>query len=133
MQHADKEIMERIRFRRKYLRLTYKELSAKTGIPETTLQRYEKGGIKNIPMSKLGILAKGLECDVNWLMGIKKDEPETVETSKYYLDDEAAALAEELKNRKDLRILLDASRKVSKEDLEFVIKLVEKLDKEDNN
>lgn len=132
MQHADKKIMERIRFRRKYLRLTYKELSAKTGIPETTLQRYEKGGIKNIPMSKLGMLAKGLECDINWLMGISNDEP-TVIKQDYYLDDEAAILAEELKNRKDLRVLLDASRKVSKEDLEFVIKLVEKLEKEDNN
>lgn len=57
------------------------------------------------------------------------DDMYKLKNNIYYLDDNAAELAQELLERKDLRILLDASRKVSREDLEAIIKLVERLDK----
>lgn len=61
---------------------------------------------------------------VDYLMTGK--EPDNI---PYFLDDEARAIAQEIATRPDLKILFDTSKKVSAEDLKFVIQLVEKLDK----
>lgn len=45
----------------------------------------------------------------------------------YYIDPEVAALAEEMAKRPELKVLLSASRDISKEDLEFVNQLVQKM------
>lgn len=63
------EILERIRQRRIELDLSYQDLSAKTGISKSTLQRYETGFIKNLPIDKLEILAKALNTTPEYLMG----------------------------------------------------------------
>ena len=49
------------------------------------------------------------------------------EEGGYYANPEAAALAEEMAKRPELKILLSASRDISKEDLEFVNQLVQKM------
>lgn len=49
------------------------------------------------------------------------------ETEGYYIDPEAAALAEEMAKRPELKVLLSASRDISKEDLEIVNQLVLKM------
>ena len=51
------------------------------------------------------------------------------ERAGYYTNPEVAKLAQEIYENPDLRILLDASRDVSKEDLELVAEMVKKLKK----
>ena len=51
--------------------------------------------------------------------------------SKYYFDDEAAKIAQEVYERPELRMLFSASRKVSADDLKAVIAIVERMKKED--
>lgn len=62
-------VSERIKLRRKELGLSYQELSNRTGIPKSTLQRYETGSIRNIPLEKLSTLAAGLETTALFIIG----------------------------------------------------------------
>lgn len=63
-----RNIRQRISNRRKELGLSYQSLSDKTGISRSTLQRYETGSIKNMPLDKLEVLAKGLCVAPSYLM-----------------------------------------------------------------
>ena len=47
------EIVDRIKARRIELGYSYQDLADKTGMSKSTLQRYEAGAIKNIPLDKV--------------------------------------------------------------------------------
>ncbi|MCI5533865.1 MAG: helix-turn-helix domain-containing protein [Firmicutes bacterium] len=63
------EIVDRIKSRRLELKYSYQELADKTGMSKSTLQRYEAGAIRNIPLDKVQVLARGLDVSPEWLMG----------------------------------------------------------------
>ena len=63
------EIIQRIKKRRELLNLSYQELANRTGMSKSTLQRYETGEIANIPLSKIEVLANGLETTPQYIMG----------------------------------------------------------------
>lgn len=63
------EIVERMKSRRLELGYSYQDLANKTGMSKSTLQRYEAGAIKNIPLDKIKDLARGLSVTPEWLMG----------------------------------------------------------------
>ena len=67
------EIIKRIKERRIRLNLSYQDLADKTGISKSTLQRYETGFIKNLPIDKLEILALALNASPSYLMGWEKE------------------------------------------------------------
>lgn len=73
-------MMERLKQRRNELGYSYQDLANLTQMSKSTLQRYETGGIKNIPLSKLDDLAQALEISREWLMGW--DEKEAVSSPK---------------------------------------------------
>ena len=54
------ELRRRLRARRLFLDFTYQQLADKTGMSKSTLQRYETGGIKNLPYDKILILSEAL-------------------------------------------------------------------------
>ena len=62
-------VSERIKQRRKELGMSYQELADSTGISKSTLQRYETGSIKNIPLDKLDVLAEGLQTTALYILG----------------------------------------------------------------
>lgn len=63
------DIINRIKNRRNKLMLSYQDLANKTGLSKSTLQRYETGSIKNIPLDKLEILANALNVTPMWIIG----------------------------------------------------------------
>lgn len=63
------EIMSRIKSRREELDMSYQTLSDKVGISKSTLQRYETGYIKNMPVDKLEDIASALNVSPAYLMG----------------------------------------------------------------
>ncbi len=67
------QIVERIKLRRKELGYSYQELAQKTKMSKSTLQRYETGAIKNIPLDKLEVLANALEISPIYLLGIENE------------------------------------------------------------
>ena len=64
------KIAERMKNRRIELGLSYHDLAKKTGLSASTLQRYETGFIKNLPIEKFELIATALEIDPLLLMGI---------------------------------------------------------------
>lgn len=72
-------IIRRIRKRREDLQYSFQDLADKTNMSKSTLQRYETGAIKNVPLDKLEVLARALEVTPAYLMGWEK-EPTNKET-----------------------------------------------------
>ena len=69
------ELIERIKNRRLALELSYQDLSDATGISKSTLQRYETGFIKKVPINQMEVLAKALHVTPAYLMGWEESSP----------------------------------------------------------
>ena len=99
-------IMERMKNRREELNMSYQTLSEKVGISKSTLQRYETGFIKNMPVDKLEDIANALNVSPAYLMGWETEEPTTLAAhfdGDEYTEDELEEIrhfAEFVKNRK---------------------------------
>jgi len=68
------ETARRIVAKRKELGFTMDELAKKVGVTASTINKWEKGQIKNIQSAKFAKLAKALECSPSYLMGFSDVE-----------------------------------------------------------
>lgn len=68
------EIMARMKNRRIELDISYQALADMVGISKSTLQRYETGNIRNMPVDKLEAVAKALKVSPAYLMGWEDDK-----------------------------------------------------------
>lgn len=62
-------IGDRIKARRKHLKMSAEELAKRIGKDRSTVFRYEKGDIENLPLDILEPIAKALETTPQYLMG----------------------------------------------------------------
>lgn len=115
---------ERLKELRERKGLSQVALADKLGVSKSAVSMYERGE-RNPDFETLEVIADFFNVDMNYLLG--KDDGST-----YYLDPEAAEMAKEIFEDPNLRILFDASRKVSKEDLQLVVDMVKRLKKEDD-
>lgn len=114
-------IYSRIKSLRESLGLSQDELAKKLGYTSrSTINKIESGKI-DISRSKIEAFAKALNTTPTYLMGWDNED------DGYYDDPEVAQLANEIKNDPELRILLDAKRSLSKEDMESVINITKSL------
>lgn len=112
---------ERLRELRQNKGLSQSQLADALNISKSAISMYELG--KREPdLEALEGIADFFNVDINYLIG-KEDG------SMYYLDPEAAEIAQEVQQRPELKILFDASRKVSADDLELVINMIDRLKK----
>lgn len=65
-------IGQRIKERRKELRISVDELARRLGKDRSTIYRYEKGDIENLPLDILEPIAKALDTTPQYLMGWEK-------------------------------------------------------------
>lgn len=63
---------DRLKERREELGLTLQQLADKIGVSNATVQRYESGRIKTPRMPQLQALAKVLNVDTNYLLGLQE-------------------------------------------------------------
>lgn len=120
-------IGERIKQKRNELGMTLEDVAKISGVSRQTIQRYESGVISNIPSDRIESIAKSLCVSPAYLMGW--DEEEKEKDNAYYLDPEAAQIAQEVFERPQMKVLFDASRKVSAEDLDLVINMLDRMKK----
>lgn len=79
------DVGKRIRERRKELSLSVDELAQKLNKNRTTVYRYEKGDIENLPMDILGPLAEALNTTPAYLMGWESKPVSVLDTiTDYY-------------------------------------------------
>ena len=60
-------ISERLLSRRKELHMTLEDISRKTGLPKSTIQRWESGAVKNMGQENLRKVAEALDTTVTML------------------------------------------------------------------
>lgn len=109
---------ENIRSRRKQLDMTLEQLANKTDISLKTIAKYETGDIKNIPTDKIERIARALKIKPSILMG--------------WEDDVSDIKKEEVNGifiNPNVNVLLNASKNVTLEELDFVYNLVREMKK----
>lgn len=74
---------------------------------------------------RLQKIADYFDVSVQYLMTGEEDSPN--ETPHYYLDDDARDLAQFMFENPEYKVLFDASRKVKKEDIEFVKQFMDRM------
>ena len=99
------------------------DIARLSGIPYTTIDGLFKKGDENTKLSTLKKLAR--------LIGCTLDELTDTQVIGYYTNPETAALAQEIHDNPELRILMDASRDLSPEDVKFVAEMVQRMKKKE--
>lgn len=103
--------------------ITQAVLAKKIGVSPATISNW-CNGIKLPRMDKVDALANYFGIRRSDLMVEKNEQPEE---PTYYLDEDAREAAEFLHKNPDYKILFDASRKVKKEDIEFVKQMLDRF------
>lgn len=104
--------------------LRQSDLSEKTGIVKSAISQYLSGKVTP-KQDKIFLLSEALSVSPAWLMGA--DVPMEKHTEPYYTNEETARIAQELKDNPNGRILFDASRDLSPEDVKIVLNLIKGL------
>ena len=103
--------------------MTQADLANMLGVSESTVGKW----ILKKAFPRMSIIEK-LSVIFNRPKAYFYDDSEDRQT--YYLNPETAQLAQEIHDNPDLRILMDASRKLSPDDIKFVVDLVTRMKKD---
>lgn len=103
--------------------MTQADLANMLGVSESTVGKW----ILKKAFPRMSIIEK-LSVIFNRPKAYFYDDHEERQT--YYLNPETAQLAQEIHDNPDLRILMDASRKLSPDDIKFVVDLVTRMKKD---
>ena len=128
--------------------LSMQEFADKTGLSKGYISMLEKGihpqnGKPIVPsVETVSKIASAMGITIDELLertngsqkiSLSKDDQNNGQHEDYYLDPEVAQKAQEIYDDPELRILLDAKRDLSKEDLEAVINIVKALKAKDGH
>jgi transcriptional regulator with XRE-family HTH domain len=93
MNEQDKKIIQnRLKERRLFLNMTYQDLADKTGISKSTLQRYETGGIQNLPYDKIFSISEALEVSPDYFTNLENDYSNSISKSYFIKEDRSEYL-----------------------------------------
>jgi transcriptional regulator with XRE-family HTH domain len=109
----------------KYLELKNRsqaELAEYVGVTQATVSNW-CNGIKMPRMSKIDMICEFLEINRSDLMN------DQLQDSQYYLNPETAQIAQEVFDNPDLRILFDAARDVSPDNIKLAAEMLSRFKK----
>lgn len=107
----------------------YLELSGKTQADLCEYMNVSSAAVSDWCNGKKMPRMDKIQAICNWLRIEKSDllEDKAHKNSSYYLYDDAKELAEFLYTNPEYRVLFDASRKVKKDDIQFVKELIDRM------
>lgn len=95
-----------------------------TGLTTATLSNWKAG--RYVPKAdKMQIIADYFGVSLEYLRTGKG--PELTSDAPYYINDAAREMAQFMYDHPEYKVLFDASRKVNKEDIEFVKEIIERF------
>lgn len=119
-------LYENIRDIAKTKGVSINRLEKELGFARSSISKFNK----NTPsVEKLQQIAEYLNVTVDYLVSGK----ENVEKETYYLNDETAKAAQEIFENKDLRVLFDAARDASPEDLKTTYNMLMALKRKERD
>lgn len=130
------ELKEIIRKRRKELGLTLLDIAKACNVSEATVSRWESGDIGDMKRSRIAALAKVLQISPSVIVGTDEDDPITYlgdhnENIEYLKDKpELLELYKEIVANDQLVLLFDKAKKLSPQDLEQILKIIDTFNKE---
>ncbi len=116
---------ERLRKLRESRGLTPGRMADILGISRPAYLKYESGGTRT--PRKLQELARFFNVTTDYLLGQNSDP--IADPKGYYNDPAVGERVAALQNNPKLRLLMDTSRDLSNEDIDYVVKMVETLRK----
>ncbi len=117
------ETLKKLRIEKK---LTQEELAQATGLSRSAIGMYESGS-REPNFETLEILADFFNVDMNTLLDRNQAK------QGYYLNPEAAKMAQEVYDNPGMRILFDAAKNVSAEDLKAAAELISRMKKKEEH
>lgn len=112
---------KRLRYYLSKNEMTQVELAKKLGVGTTSVYNW-CNGIKTPRMDKVDAMCALFHCKRSDLINEKDDADD-----RYYLNDDARDLAQFMFDNPEYKVLFDASRKVKKEDIEFVKQMMDRM------
>ena len=106
---------EKIRKRRMELNMTMDDLGNAIGVQRSAINKYEKGMITDLKRSTIHALAQALQVSPLYLLDDDNGDEERLEA---------------LHRNPQLGLLFDRSRKMSSEDVEFMLQMADRILKE---
>ncbi len=103
---------------------TQVDLAEYMGVSQATVSNWCKG-IKTPRMDKIDKICEFFNCKRSDLM----EEKDLSDEQSYYLNEDARDMAQFLFDNPDYKVLFDASRKVKKEDIDFVKQMLDRFNK----
>lgn len=122
-----------IRKRREELGMTQQELADKLGYSSKSTINKIENGTNDITQSKIKAFAKALNTTVPELMGWGDGVVKESSSQYYYLNDDVRELAQELFNNRELKLVMDASRKLSKKSLTDLKNIIDNMKGSEEN
>lgn len=119
-------IGDRIKILREREGISQMELAQKININNSVLSRIEAND-RQIRDDEILSIAQYFGVTTDYLLGTSINP---TPKNDYYINEDTAELAQEIFENPDLKILMSASRKLKKEDLETLVKLVSSMKKE---
>lgn len=105
--------------------LSQQALADKLGLSKSAVNMYERGE-REPSFEVLEIIADFFNVDIDYLLG-RTDKTTLLPESSYYFNEDARELAEFMFKNPEYKVLFDASRKVKKEDIEFVRQFIDRM------
>lgn len=127
---------QRLKIARERAEMSQDELAQRVGYASRSSIGKIEAGKRDVTRPKILELAQALGVQPGYLMGWRDIDGESLDSDadeNYYHDPEAAALADMIKDNPRYRVLFEASRDLSKENIDFVIKMIENLPKGDED
>lgn len=103
------------------------DLSTYMNVSQATVSNWCKG-LKMPRMDKIDRICDFLHCKRSDLMEEKEDSDDC-----YYLNEDAKEMAQFLYDNPEYKVLFDASRKVKKDDIDFVKQMIDRVRGDDND
>ena len=106
-------------------------MADKTGISRSTLQRYETGAIKNLPIDKFELIANALNISAAKLMGLENTDPhiskeqQLINTISNYLNENSKVRLSEIKRGNKVDIINSDKNIIATYDVELITKAYE--------
>lgn len=116
--------MNRVKELRKQRNMTQEELGKVLDIQKAAISKYENGRAEPSTdvLKKMSAL---FGVSIDYLLG--NSPAPSPESGGYYTDPDVAQITEELRTDPDKRILFDATKDLSKDDINTVLKIIEGL------